>query len=82
MEDTIDVLIKENWDFIKNVEFKALKEQITELDKFINDKETSESDIQLIYEEIIPHIENIKESLFKISVLEKIREEWKKREGP
>ena len=37
----------------------------------------SESDIQLIYEEIIPHVEIIKESLFKISVLEKIREKWK-----
>ena len=73
MEDTIDVLIKENWDFIKNVEFKALKEQITELDKFINDKETSESDIQLIYEEIIPHLENIKECLFKITALEELK---------
>ena len=73
MEDTIDVLIKENWDFIKNVEFKALKEQITELDKFINDKETSESDIQLIYEEIIPHIENMKECLFKITALEELK---------
>ena len=73
MEDTIDVLIKENWDFIKNVEFKPLKEQITKLDKFINNKETSESDIQLIYEEIIPHIENIKECLFKITALEELK---------
>jgi len=73
MGDTIDVLIKENWDFIENVEFKALKERITELDKFINGKETSESDIQLIYEEIIPHIENIKECLFKITALEDLK---------
>lgn len=73
MEDTIDVLIKENWDFIKNVEFKELKVQITELDIFINGKETSESDIQLIYEEIIPHIENIKECLFKITALEELK---------
>ena len=73
-------LIKEEWDSTK-VEFKELKEQIRELDKFINNKEDSESNIQLIYEEIIPHIENIKESLFKISVMDKISGEWKKREG-
>lgn len=84
IREIIEGLIKEEWDSTK-VEFKELKEQIMELDKFINNKEDSESDIQLIYEELIPliyeelipHIENIKESLFKISVLEKIREEWK-----
>lgn len=81
IREIIEGLIKEEWDYTK-VEFKELKEQIMELNKFINNKEDSESDIQLIYEELIPHIETIKESLFKISVLEKIREEWKKREGP
>ena len=75
----IEGLTKEEWDSTK-VEFKELKEQIMELDKFINNKEDSESDIQLIYEEIIPHIENIKESLFKISVLEKIKGKWKAEE--
>ena len=78
--EIIEGLIKEEWDSTK-VEFKELKEQIMELDKFINNKEDSESNIQLIYEEIIPHIENIKESLFKISVMDKISGEWKKREG-
>ena len=75
IREIIEGLIKEEWDSTK-VEFKELKEQIMELDKFINNKEDSESDIQLIYEEIIPHIENIKESLFKISVMDKISGEW------
>lgn len=73
IRERIEGLINEHWHSIKDVEFKALKEEILELDKFINNKEDSESDIQLIYEEIIPHIENVKEYLFRISILEELK---------
>lgn len=76
IKERIEGLINEHWHFIKDVEFKALKEEILELDKFINNKETTESNIQLIFEEIIPHIEEIKECLFKISILEEIKRTW------
>ena len=71
IREIIEGLIKENRGSL-DVEFKVLS--------LLFYKYNSESDIQLIYEEIIPHIEAIKEYLFKISVLDKIAEEWKKRE--
>jgi len=75
--EIIEGLINEYWHSIKDVDFKALKEEVMELDKFINEGDTSESNIQLIYEEIIPHIEMIKEHLFRISALESVLEELK-----
>ena len=83
IREIIEGLIKEHWDSIKE-EFKELKGGMVHFmfdgvvpKGHVDLENPSESDIQLIYEEIIPHVEIIKESLFKISVLEKIREKWK-----
>ena len=76
--EIIEGLIKKDSDSIKE-DVKELKEGVMVLEKIVNG-----SSIQLNYDEIILHVDAleinlsmIKEDMFKISVMDKIREEWK-----